>query len=51
MAHYALVLGGGGVTGIARETGLLHGLREQSVDLTDASSSLAHRRGRSSGRN
>lgn len=36
MAHYALVLGGGGVTGIAWETGLLHGLREQGVDLTDA---------------
>lgn len=36
MARYALVLGGGGVTGIAWETGLLHGLREQGVDLTDA---------------
>ncbi|MEU4243657.1 patatin-like phospholipase family protein [Actinoplanes sp. NPDC026619] len=32
----ALVLGGGGVTGIAWEIGLLHGLVEQGVDLTDA---------------
>jgi NTE family protein len=32
----ALVLGGGGVTGIAWETGILHGLSEQGVDLTDA---------------
>ncbi|MCX2949204.1 patatin-like phospholipase family protein [Lentzea sp. NEAU-D7] len=32
----ALVLGGGGVTGIAWETGILHGLAEQGVDLTDA---------------
>lgn len=32
----ALVLGGGGVTGIAWETGLLAGLREAGVDLTDA---------------
>ena len=36
MTRYALVLGGGGVTGIAWETGVLHGLREQGVDLTDA---------------
>lgn len=36
MARYALVLGGGGVTGIAWETGLIHGLREQGVDLTTA---------------
>ena len=36
MARYALVLGGGGVTGIAWETGLIHGLREQGVDLTAA---------------
>ena len=36
MARYALVLGGGGVTGIAWETGLIHGLREQEVDLTTA---------------
>jgi NTE family protein len=32
----ALVLGGGGVTGIAWETGILHGLAEAGVDLTDA---------------
>jgi NTE family protein len=32
----ALVLGGGGVTGIAWEIGLLRGLAEAGVDLTDA---------------
>ncbi|MEO9321871.1 patatin-like phospholipase family protein [Nocardioides sp. C4-1] len=32
----ALVLGGGGITGIAWETGLLHGLAEAGVDLTTA---------------
>jgi NTE family protein len=32
----ALVLGGGGITGIAWETGLLHGLRELGADLTGA---------------
>ncbi|MBG0563777.1 patatin-like phospholipase family protein [Actinoplanes aureus] len=32
----ALVLGGGGVTGVAWEIGLLHGLAENGVDLTDA---------------
>ena len=32
----ALVLGGGGVTGVAWEIGLLYGLAEQGVDLTDA---------------
>jgi NTE family protein len=32
----ALVLGGGGITGIAWELGLLHGLRQAGVDLTDA---------------
>jgi NTE family protein len=32
----ALVLGGGGVTGIAWEIGLLYGLTEQGVDLTEA---------------
>ena len=32
----ALVLGGGGVTGVAWEIGLLHGLAEQGVDLTTA---------------
>jgi NTE family protein len=32
----ALVLGGGGVTGIAWEIGLLHGLTEHGVDLTAA---------------
>ncbi len=36
MAGFALVLGGGGVTGIAWETGLLHGLREAGVDLVGA---------------
>jgi NTE family protein len=32
----ALVLGGGGITGIAWEIGILHGLAEHGVDLTDA---------------
>ncbi|HWG99890.1 MAG TPA: patatin-like phospholipase family protein [Pilimelia sp.] len=32
----ALVLGGGGITGIAWELGILAGLREHGVDLTDA---------------
>nr|WP_221379194.1 patatin-like phospholipase family protein [Actinoplanes polyasparticus] len=32
----ALVLGGGGVTGVAWEIGLLRGLAERGVDLTDA---------------
>jgi NTE family protein len=32
----ALVLGGGGVTGVAWELGVLCGLRERGVDLTDA---------------
>lgn len=32
----ALVLGGGGVTGIAWELGMLHGLLEAGLDLTDA---------------
>lgn len=32
----ALVLGGGGITGIAWETGLVAGLLEQGIDLTDA---------------
>ncbi|MFD9698658.1 patatin-like phospholipase family protein [Lentzea sp. NPDC059081] len=32
----ALVLGGGGVTGIAWETGILHGLAEQGADLSGA---------------
>ncbi|MFC7531958.1 patatin-like phospholipase family protein [Actinoplanes sp. GCM10030250] len=32
----ALVLGGGGVTGVAWEIGLLHGLAEHGVDLTEA---------------
>ncbi|MBM7807702.1 NTE family protein [Geodermatophilus bullaregiensis] len=32
----ALVLGGGGITGIAWEVGLLAGLAERGVDLTDA---------------
>jgi NTE family protein len=33
---YALVLGGGGVTGIAWETGLLGGLQRAGIDLTSA---------------
>ncbi|MEV4636581.1 patatin-like phospholipase family protein [Actinoplanes sp. NPDC049548] len=36
MEKRALVLGGGGVTGVAWEIGLLHGLAEQGVDLTGA---------------
>src|SRR6478735_287281 len=32
----ALVLGGGGVAGVAWETGVLLGLREGGLDLTDA---------------
>ncbi|WP_229373128.1 hypothetical protein [Umezawaea beigongshangensis] len=32
----ALVLGGGGVAGIARETGILAGLADAGVDVTDA---------------
>lgn len=36
MTTRALVLGGGGITGIAWETGLLAGLAEQGVDLTGA---------------
>jgi|HubBroStandDraft_4_1064222.scaffolds.fasta_scaffold271046_1 NTE family protein len=36
MNHRALVLGGGGVAGIAWLTGLLFGLSEQSVDLRNA---------------
>lgn len=33
---YALVLGGGGITGIAWETGLLKGLRDAGADVTGA---------------
>ncbi|RSM54666.1 patatin [Actinoplanes sp. ATCC 53533] len=36
MERRALVLGGGGVTGVAWEIGLLHGLAERGVDLTAA---------------
>ncbi|VXA92133.1 patatin-like phospholipase family protein [Nocardioides sp. AX2bis] len=36
MTRRALVLGGGGITGIAWELGLLHGLARAGVDLTDA---------------
>lgn len=36
MADTALVLGGGGITGIAWEVGLLAGLAEHGVDLSDA---------------
>jgi NTE family protein len=32
----ALVLGGGGIRGIAWELGILHGLAQAGVDLTDA---------------
>jgi len=35
-AEKALVLGGGGITGIAWEIGLLAGLAERGIDLTDA---------------
>ena len=46
----ALVLGGGGITGIAWEIGLLAGLADAGVDLTGAglvvgTSSLRRRRG------
>jgi NTE family protein len=36
MEEKALVLGGGGVTGIAWEIGMLAGLAERGIDLTDA---------------
>ena len=36
MTRRALVLGGGGITGIAWELGLLHGLARAGVDLADA---------------
>eukprot|EP01034_Spumella_vulgaris_P010869 gene10869-13802_t len=36
MSTRGLVLGGGGITGIAWETGLLTGLAEAGVDLTTA---------------
>ncbi len=36
MTDKVLVLGGGGVTGVAWETGVLAGLAEHGVDLTDA---------------
>jgi NTE family protein len=36
MARTALVLGGGGVAGIAWQTGLLHGLAESGLDVTGA---------------
>ena len=36
MTTRALVLGGGGVTGVAWELGMLHGLAEAGVDLSDA---------------
>jgi NTE family protein len=36
MAGKALVLGGGGVTGIAWEIGILAGLADRGIDLTDA---------------
>jgi NTE family protein len=36
MTTRALVLGGGGVTGVAWELGLLHGLAEAGIDLADA---------------
>jgi NTE family protein len=36
MAQRALVLGGGGVTGVAWEIGILTGLAEQGIDLSEA---------------
>jgi hypothetical protein len=36
MAGGALVLGGGGITGIAWELGMLAGLAEHGIDLRDA---------------
>lgn len=39
-AHTALVLGGGGITGIAWMLGLLKGLRDRGVDLTGADTVL-----------
>ena len=36
MTRTALVLGGGGITGIAWELGILHGLAEAGIDLTGA---------------
>ena len=36
MTRTALVLGGGGVTGVAWEIGILKGLADAGVDLTDA---------------
>jgi NTE family protein len=36
MASRALVLGAGGVTGVAWELGMLAGLAERGVDLTQA---------------
>ena len=36
MTRTALVLGGGGVTGIAWELGILKGLADAGVDLSDA---------------
>src|SRR5690348_7980729 len=36
MAKRALVLGGGGITGVAWEIGMLAGLAEAGVDVTDA---------------
>jgi len=36
MTDRALVLGGGGITGIAWELGLLAGLAERGIDLTGA---------------
>ncbi len=46
----ALVLGGGGVTGIAWQVGVLAGLRAAGVDLSDADAVLAPPQGRSSAR-
>lgn len=36
MTDTALVLGSGGLTGVGWETGILYGLAEAGVDLTDA---------------
>lgn len=40
MSSFTLVLGGGGVTGIAWETGVVAGLADEGIDLTQASSTL-----------
>ena len=46
MTRRALVLGGGGVAGIAWQTGVLLGLAESGADVTDAESLAAVRAGK-----